>query len=64
MTCLGWKTKKGCQTRGEVTLGQPATPASGTCPDITWFYLTAGVIGILAMMGHPSGNKGVVESTL
>ncbi len=63
MTCLGWKTKKGCQTRGEVQV-TPATPDQASCPDITWFYLAAGVIGILAMMQSPGSGQGFIEKAL
>lgn len=61
MTCLGWKTKKGCPTRGTVQVTPDATPV---CPDITWFYLAAGVIGVLAMMANPPKGKGLVASEL
>lgn len=45
MMCLGWKTKASCKTRGEVQV----TPPADSCPNITWFWLALGAIGIGAI---------------
>jgi hypothetical protein len=62
MMCLGWKTKSECKTRGTATV--PGTEGPSPCPDITWFYVALGLIGIGAMMQHQGGKQGAVESAI
>jgi len=40
MMCLGWKAQKSC-----VDLTQP-----GGCPDVSWFWIALGVIGVGALV--------------
>lgn len=52
MMCLGWDNNPICQPPDVVTVVAPCpTPTSGVaCPDISWFWIAAGLVGAGAVM--------------
>jgi hypothetical protein len=44
MMCLGWMTRPECATRKQEQVTAPAA-----CPNINWFWLALGAIGIGAL---------------
>ncbi len=54
MMCLGWDNNPICQPPDQVTVVAPCPPAASAvgavCPDITWFWVAAGLVGAGAML--------------
>jgi hypothetical protein len=62
MMCLGWSAEPTCNAADQVQIGCPTgvpltagagAAAAVTCPDITWFWLSAAAIVVGGMVkGH------------
>lgn len=55
MMCLGWDNNPICQPPDQVTVVAPcpspvAAAAGILCPDISWFWIAAGLVGAGAVM--------------
>ena len=55
MMCLGWTNNPICQSPDVVQVIAPsasatATGVAATCPDITWFYISAALVAVGAFM--------------
>jgi hypothetical protein len=53
MMCLGWSTRADCQAMAQQTVGtvQGDGSVAAVNPDITWFWILAGALGLGLVSG-------------